>query len=157
MADYHSEVILAGRRINDGMGSHVATQVVKQLIRQGANVRDSVVTVLGFAFKENVPDLRNTRVIDIVRELDGYGLAVQVHDPVVQADEAEHEYGVSLLERADLRAAHCLVLAVPHASLVDRGWDGLVDLLVEGESSVIDIKGVLDRTSVPSGVVLWRP
>ena len=112
--DYYPQVILAGRRINDGMGAFVAAQVVKSLIRQGRIVKDSVVTVLGLAFKENVPDMRNTRVIDIVRELTDYGLNVQVSDPLADSGEAKREYDVTLTPIDELESADCIVLAVAH-------------------------------------------
>ncbi len=96
MMGYHPQVILAGRRINDGMGHFVAEQTVKQLIQAGAHVKDAEVIVLGLTFKENCPDLRNSRVIDIVRELESFGMRVSVHDPLADPREAMHEYGVAL-------------------------------------------------------------
>ncbi len=97
MLGYHPEVILAGRRINDGMGKFVAEQTVKQLVRNGWMVKDAPVIVLGLTFKEDCPDLRNSRVIDVIRELQSYGAQVHVHDPVADPEEAMHEYGVQLI------------------------------------------------------------
>ena len=111
---YIPQVILAGRRINDGMGSYVAQQAVRQMIDLGGCAKGSVVTVLGLTFKEDCPDLRNSRVIDIVRELAGYGLRVQVADPLADPEEARHEYGVTLTPLARLQPAAALVAAVAH-------------------------------------------
>ncbi len=156
MVDYYPQVILAGRRINDGMGAHVASQVVKSLIGQGHPVHEAVVTVLGLTFKEDVPDLRNTKVIDIVHELEEFGVSVQIHDPEADPAEAEREYGVSLMSREALRPAHCVVLAVAHREYVADGWDSIMGLLENGPSVVIDIKGALPREDAPADVSLWR-
>jgi len=153
---YHPQVILAGRRINDEMGTYLAGQAVKQLIRQGQNVRESVVTVLGLTFKEDVPDLRNTRVIDIVRELQDYGISVQVHDPLISSEEASKEFGIELQDLGTLRRAHCIVLAVAHKAYLQQGWALLQELLHEQGRVVMDAKGVLPRDSIPEGVLLWR-
>ncbi|MDH4224368.1 MAG: nucleotide sugar dehydrogenase, partial [Deltaproteobacteria bacterium] len=122
MLGYHPEVILAGRRINDGMGRYVAEQVVKGLIRQGNPVKGARVIVFGFTFKEDVPDLRNTRVVDVVRELTEYGLHVQIHDPEARPDEALHEYGMTLTPTEELAPADAVVLAVAHKPYQLRGW-----------------------------------
>ena len=153
---YHPQVILAGRRINDGMGAHVAGQAVKALVRRGAAMREAVVTVLGLTFKENVSDLRNTRVIDVVRELEGYGLDVQVHDPRADPEEARREYGVETAAAEALRPADAVILAVAHDEFVAGGWAGVTALLRDARGSVIDVKGVLDRASRPGGVDLRR-
>lgn len=154
--DYYPQVILAGRRINDGMGAFVAGQVVKHLIRHGRTVKDSVVTVLGLAFKENVPDLRNTRVIDIVRELRDFDLDVQVSDPLVNSEEAQHEYGVPVTPLEVLKPAECVVLAVAHEDYLRAGWELVTGLLSDGEGIVFDVRGVLPRESKPDSVALWR-
>nr|VFK27929.1 MAG: UDP-N-acetyl-D-galactosamine dehydrogenase [Candidatus Kentron sp. MB]VFK74468.1 MAG: UDP-N-acetyl-D-galactosamine dehydrogenase [Candidatus Kentron sp. MB] len=153
---YHPQVILAGRRINDGMGRFVASRTVKELIRMGHPVKGNTVTVLGFTFKENVPDPRNTRVIDIVHELMEYDIRVQVHDPMADADKVREEYAITLTENRDLRPANAVVLAVAHGEYVDRGWALIRTLLAEERGVVMDIKGILDRTIVPPGVTLWR-
>jgi UDP-N-acetyl-D-galactosamine dehydrogenase len=154
--DYYPQVILAGRRINDGMGAFIAAQVIKSLIHQGRTVKDSIVTVLGLAFKENVPDMRNTRVIDIVRELVDYGLNVQVSDPLADSEEAKREYGVTLTQMDELHSADCIVLAVAHTDYVQAGWELAGQLLTGGEGVVFDIQGVLPRESKPEAVSLWR-
>ncbi len=153
---YIPQVILAGRSINDDMGRYVAQQAVRQLIAQGGVVKDSVVTVLGFTFKEDVPDLRNTRVIDIVRELKTYDIDVQIHDPYASSHEAEEEYGVHLSDEATLKPARVVILAVPHRDYLERGWAAVTERLAGATGAVIDVKGRLDRAAVPAGVTLWR-
>jgi len=153
---YIPQVILSGRRINDGMGAYVAGQVIKRLIHAGNHVRGCRVTVLGLTFKEDVPDLRNTRVIDIVRELQDYGVLVQIHDPWADGHEAHEEYGVHLVAREQLAPAHAVVLAVAHKQYLDQGWHLITSLLDGGKGVVADVKGVLARESIPPGVTLWR-
>ena len=156
MLGYQPEIILAGRRVNDRMGTHVAGQVVKALVRRGLGAHGAAVTILGFTFKEDVPDLRNTRVVDMVRELEGYGLAVQVHDPCADPEEASREYGMEIVAREALRPADAVILAVPHARFVEQGWPGVTSLLRGARGLVVDVKGVLDRASRPGGVDLRR-
>jgi UDP-N-acetyl-D-glucosamine/UDP-N-acetyl-D-galactosamine dehydrogenase len=138
------------------MGRYIAQQAVRLLIAQGGVVKGSVVTVLGFTFKEDVPDLRNTRVIDIVRELQTYDVTVQIHDPYASPAEAEHEYGVSLTAEAALQPARVVILAVAHRAYLDAGWAQLAGRLAGGRGAVVDVKGRLDRTQVPPGIELWR-
>ena len=156
MLGYYPQVILAGRRINDGMGAHVAAQVVKHLIRAGATVRGCTVTVLGLTFKENVPDLRNTRVVDIVTELREYGVRVQVCDPMADPAEAQHEYGLELTPLAEAAPAAAVVCAVAHHEYVTAGWSLVSRLLDDGQGVVADVRGVLAREATPEGIVLWR-
>lgn len=118
---YHPEIILAGRRLNDGMGSYVVSQLVKAMTRKRIHVNGSRVLIMGLAFKENCPDLRNTRVIDIVRELGEYNVAVDIHDPWVNAQEATHEYGVTLTETPAEGMYDAVVLAVAHDQFRDLG------------------------------------
>ena len=120
---YHPQVILAGRRINDGMGKFIAEQTVKSLIQAGLPVKGANVIVLGLTFKENCPDLRNSKVIDVIRELQSYGVAVTVHDPVADAGEAMNHYGLALTAWEDLPRAHALVAAVAHESFLHRSVD----------------------------------
>lgn len=123
---YHAEVILAGRRINDGMGAHVAGQVVKLMLKRGINVVGSRILVLGFTFKEGCPDVRNTKVIDIVRELQGYNAAVDIYDPWIDPAEAEHEYGVRPMAQAPEQDVYdAIVLAVAHPEFVHLGALGI--------------------------------
>jgi UDP-N-acetyl-D-galactosamine dehydrogenase len=119
---YHAEVILAGRRINDGMGPHVAGEVVKLMARKGINTASAKVLVLGFTFKEGCPDVRNTKIIDIVRELQTYKLEVDIYDPWISVDEAEHEYGVRPMEKAPRDGSYdAVVLAVAHPQFKEWG------------------------------------
>ena len=127
---YTPQVILSGRSINDSMGSFIASQTIKELIKAGKCVKGSVVTILGFTFKENVPDIRNTRVIDIVRELLDYGIKVQVFDPMSDAHEIQKEYNIDVLAGEDqLQPAHAVVLAVPHQYFMDKDWSYIMELV----------------------------
>ena len=153
-AGYHPEVILAGRRINDGMGQRVARECVRGLLRR--KTQGGVVTVLGLTFKENVPDTRNSRVIDIIRELQSFGLTVQLHDPWADAAHAKHEYGVTLMELGALQPADAIVLAVAHDLYIEGGWPLIRRLLGKDGGLVLDVKTKLDRASKPADVELWR-
>jgi UDP-N-acetyl-D-glucosamine/UDP-N-acetyl-D-galactosamine dehydrogenase len=153
-AGYHPEVILAGRRINDGMGQRVAKECVRGLLRRKGT--GGIVTILGLTFKEDVPDTRNSRVVDIVRELESFGLQVQVHDPLASPEDAKHEYGLTITELKELRPADAVVLAVAHGSYVEGGWPLLQKLLIGGSGLVFDIKMKLDRNTKPDGIELWR-
>jgi UDP-N-acetyl-D-galactosamine dehydrogenase len=154
-AGYHPEVILAGRRINDGMGQRVARECVRGLLRRKAQ-NSGIVTVLGLTFKEDVPDTRNSRVIDIVRELKSFGLTVQLHDPLADAVDAKHEYDVNLTALDALRPADAVILAVAHSDYVTGGWPLVQRLLAGGRGLVFDVKAKLDRGTKPSGVELLR-
>ena len=122
---YHPEVILAGRRINDGMGAFVASQVIKALLKKGMRVSGARALILGLAFKENCPDLRNTKVVDLIGELAEYGVEVDVHDPLVDASEALEEYGLALTEAPGVDVYDAVVLAVPHAPYLEHGAGAL--------------------------------
>ena len=153
---YIPQVILAGRRINDGMGAYVAQQTVKQLIHAGHAVAGSRVTVLGLTFKEDCPDLRNSRVIDIIRELRDWRIEVQVCDPQADPDEARHEYGVDLVPLDRLAPASALVFAVAHAEFRDWTAERFVPLMAS-DAVVVDVKGVCDREALAhAGIPLWR-
>jgi UDP-N-acetyl-D-galactosamine dehydrogenase len=153
---YHPQVILAGRRINDGMGKYIAEQTVKQLIQTGHPVKGADVTVLGLTFKENVPDLRNSRVIDVVRELASYGVNVHVHDPVADPAEARHEYGVTLRRWDELPQCRALVAAVAHEALCARPVDDYVAKLTPG-GLYVDVKARADAAALRArGINVWR-
>jgi UDP-N-acetyl-D-galactosamine dehydrogenase len=155
-AGYHPEVILAGRRINDGMGRYVAQETVKLMIQRGSQVKGAVVNVLGLAFKENCPDLRNSRVIDLIRELQTYGARVVVHDPVVGSEEASREYGIELASWDDVPVADALVLAVAHAEFLQRPVSDFLTK-VAPNGCVVDVKSKLDAAGVRAGGrTLWR-
>ncbi len=152
---YHPEVILSGRRIIDRMGAYVAPEAAKKLMKNGGG-HSARATVLGLTFKENVPDLRNTRSADIVHELASFGVEVQTHDPLVEPEEAQHELGLTPLAQDDLQPADVVVLAVAHRVFVEAGWPMLQSLLKNGRGIVMDIKHKLDREAVPAGIDLWR-
>ena len=153
-AGYHPEVILAGRRINDGMGQRVARECIRGLLRRKSN--GGVVTILGLTFKEDVPDTRNSRVIDIIRELESFGLKVQVSDPMADPADAMHEYGVKLVDADALQPADAVIVAVAHRSYINAGWPLIQKLLNGGRGLVLDVKMKLDRASLPDGIELWR-
>ena len=156
-AGHHPEVILSGRRINDEIGSFVVSNVVRLLVRGGTTIRDCTVTVLGAAFKENVPDVRNSGVARIVAELGRYGVDVQVHDPVADPGAALAELGVELAPREALRPACAVVLAVAHdAWKREDPWALVNSLLAEGAGVVADVPRLLPRDRTPPGVRLWR-
>jgi UDP-N-acetyl-D-galactosamine dehydrogenase len=152
-AGYRPEIILAGRHINDGMGEHVAQECIKAL---GARAKGAVVTLLGLTFKENVPDIRNSKVVDIARALDREGVTVQVHDPLALSDETTHEYGLTLTPIEKLVPADAVILAVAHQDYVEGGWPLMAKLLKGGQGVVLDVKSKLDRAQKPTGIALWR-
>jgi UDP-N-acetyl-D-galactosamine dehydrogenase len=153
---YHPQVILAGRRINDGMGKFIAEQTVKHMIRNGSQVKGARVNVLGLTFKENVPDIRNTRVIDVVQELKSYGVDVHVHDPVSDAAEARHEYGLELEPWEALPRAEAVVLAVAHRQFLARPLEDYLAKVVE-RGCFIDVKSQLDTAALRrAGLTVWR-
>ena len=156
MIGYHPQVILAGRRINDGMGKHVAEQTIKKMIQAGLHVNGANVVVLGLTFKENCPDLRNSRVIDVVRELQSYGVQVHVHDPVALPEEAAHEYQVKLVPWEQLPRADALVVAVAHRETVRRPVaDYLAKLVPNGV--LVDVKSIVDAQAFQAkGITVWR-
>ena len=153
---YHPQVILAGRRINDGMGKYVADQTVKQMIQAGFPVKGSNVTVLGLTFKENCPDLRNSRVIDVVRELESFGATVHVHDPIADPAEAMHEYGVTLVPWDRLPRAQAIVAAVAHREITRRAVDDVASK-IEPNGLFVDVKCQADAAALRArGVRVWR-
>jgi UDP-N-acetyl-D-glucosamine/UDP-N-acetyl-D-galactosamine dehydrogenase len=152
---YHPQVILSGRRVNDDMGSWIARQCVRMLMKNGTG-DNPMVTVLGLTFKEDVPDLRNSRVVDILAELQRFGIKTQIHDPRVDAAEAHKEYGVDIVTLDNLKPADAVILAVPHLEFRTGGWSLINDLLKQRTGVVLDLKNTLDRASAPQGIDLWR-
>jgi UDP-N-acetyl-D-galactosamine dehydrogenase len=153
LAGYHPEVILAGRRINDGMGPHIARKAVQQMIHAGRSIKGARVNVLGLTFKENVADIRNSKVIDIIRELHEYGVETFVHDPLVAPDDALHEYGLRLAGWDALPAGDALILAVAHRQFLEMP---LARKVVPG-GCVIDVKSALDAEALRrDGLAVWR-
>src|SRR4051794_2068669 len=153
---YHPQVILAGRRINDGMGKYVAEQTIKHMIQAGFPVKAAKINVLGLTFKENCPDLRNSRVIDVINELRSYGADVHVHDPVASPEEAIHEYGVELTPWEALPRGHAVVMAVAHRAFNARPIDDYVDKLQPG-GLFVDVKCQADADLLRArGLSVWR-
>jgi UDP-N-acetyl-D-galactosamine dehydrogenase len=152
---YIPQVILAGRRINDGMGKFIAQKTIREMILAGYNILESTVTVLGLTFKENCPDIRNSKVIDIIRELEEYGIKVQAHDPLADPKEVYLEYGLRVLSFKELKPASAVVVAVAHQNYLDMDLDKYKALMAG--NVLIDVKGVFDSNFVrQSGISLWR-
>ena len=157
---YHSQVILAGRRINDDMGKYVAENVVKKLITAGKNVKDAKVAILGFTFKENCPDTRNTRVIDIMNELGEYGIVPVVADPVADAEEGKQHYGIEFVDINTVKDMDAVIIAVGHTEFMNFSMSDIDSMFANGDNSgkvIVDVKGVLDRkTYSDAGYQYWR-
>ena len=153
---YIPQVILAGRRINDGMGTFVAQRAIREMIHAGHNILGSTVTLLGLTFKEDCPDLRNSKVIDIINELRDYGITVQVCDPLADPGEAVHEYSVQLTPIAELQRAAAVVAAVAHKQFL--AWSPAEIGGLMGEHPVlIDVKGMYDQSAMTAaGIRVWR-
>lgn len=153
---YHPQVILAGRRINDGMGAYIATQTVKKMISKGVQVNNARVNVLGLTFKENCSDIRNTKVVDIISELQSYGIQVCTHDPLADTAEAMHEYGVTLSLWDDLPQADAIILAVAHDEYIETGVERLLSKVVDS-GCFIDVKSKFSADQlVAKGLRVWR-
>jgi UDP-N-acetyl-D-galactosamine dehydrogenase len=156
MIGYHPEVILAGRRINDHMGKYIAEQTVKHMIASGSHIKGAKVNVLGLTFKENVPDLRNTRVTDIIDELRSYGVEVFVHDPVALPEEAQHEYGIELLPWDKLPRADAFIAAVAHRPFLQKDAQTF-SLKLSPNGCFIDVKSQFDQAALArEGLRVWR-
>lgn len=157
---YHSQIILAGRRINDDMGKYVTENIIKSLVRADIPIKNARIGILGFTFKEDCPDTRNTRVIDIIRELAEYGIVPLIVDPIADQFEACHEYGIEFVKMKELRDLDALVIAVAHTefmylSLADM--DKMFKDVVNHRKVILDIKGILDRSEAEGlGFNYWR-
>jgi UDP-N-acetyl-D-glucosamine/UDP-N-acetyl-D-galactosamine dehydrogenase len=154
---YHPQVILSGRRINNGMGKFVAEQTMKLIGQLHRPISDMKVAVLGLTFKENVPDLRNSKVPDIINELREYGVQVVVHDPIAEAEEAVAEYGIHLSEWEDIKNVDGMILAVSHSAYFEMGAQKLLKLLRNPQEGVlIDVKCMFDKDAFPKSLKYWR-
>lgn len=157
---YHSQIILSGRRINDDMGKYVVENLIKNLIKADVPVKDAKVAILGFTFKENCPDTRNTRVIDIVNELREYGIIPMIADPEADAEEAKHEYGIVFDSVEDIKNMDAIVVAVGHDKFLEYSQEDFKKMFKEGTNEnkvLLDIKGILDRKEYESaGYKYWR-
>ena len=157
MLGYHSQIILSGRRINDDMGKYVAENVVKHLIATDKAVKNAKVAILGFTFKENCPDTRNTKVIDIVHELREYGIEPIIADPQADSDEAKRLYGIEFVPIEDIKGMDAVILAVAHTEFKDMSMRTVDSLYGEGKKVLLDIKGLLDRKEYEAaGYDYWR-
>ena len=142
---YHPEVILAGRRINDNMGIHIANSVIKLMAQKELPINKADVLILGITFKENCPDIRNNRVVDVIRELQSFGTNIDIYDPQADPKEVQHEYNLTLIESLK-KKYHAIVLAVGHAAFKTLDWDAL-----KHERAVVyDVKGILEKSMVTS-------
>ncbi|HCQ15426.1 MAG TPA: nucleotide sugar dehydrogenase, partial [Cryomorphaceae bacterium] len=139
---YHPEIILAGRRLNDGMGKYVATEVVKMMVKAEMRVKNSKVLMLGITFKENCPDIRNTRAIDIYNELQTYQMDVDVYDPWANPEEVKHEFGMDIIKTEELSKYDTIILAVAHREFLEMNLEDLK----KGEALIYDVKGILPKT-----------
>lgn len=157
---YHSQIILAGRRINDDMGKYVVESLVKKLIKADISIKNAKVAILGFTFKENCPDTRNTKVIDIVEELGEYGIKPLIADPVADTEEAKREYGISFVDISKINDMDAIILAVAHNEFCNLNMESLNKLYKNERNNkkvLLDIKGILDRKQYETaGYIYWR-
>jgi len=154
MVGYHPEIVLAGRRVNDGMATFIGRRLVKMLAEIGNPLTNVKVGVIGLTFKEGVRDLRNSKVPDMVRELESWGIQVLVHDPIADPEEARSEYGIDLVPESKLAGLHGLVLAVPHNSCIAKLNSHLRDYVLPG-GAVVDVKSALNRNIIPCQYAYW--
>jgi len=156
MIGYIPQVILAGRRINDSMAKFIAEQTIKQIIKADINVRGARINVLGLSFKENCPDLRNSKVADLISELQSYGIEIHVHDPVADAEEARHEYGLNLESWEKLPCADAIIVAVSHREFLDRPLSDFQEKISD-KGCFIDVKSQFDQAALQkAGINVWR-
>lgn len=157
---YHSQIILSGRKINDGMGEFVADAIIKKLVIANKVVKKANVVILGFTFKENCPDTRNTKVVDIITRLGEYGIEPKVVDPHADKDELKHEYGIDLVDINDVNDADCLVFALAHNEFKNISWSKIESLFGDfdnNEKVIIDVKSILDKSIIKEkGYAYWR-
>lgn len=154
---YHSQIILSGRRINDSMGKYVAENCIKTLIKVDKHVKNARVAILGFTFKENCPDTRNSKVFDIVKELREYGIEPVIADPIADAAEAERLYGVKFVDKSEVKNMDAVILAVAHAQFANFSMGEIDSFFGEGQKALLDIKGILNRAEYEkAGYAYWR-
>lgn len=157
---YHSQIILSGRRINDDMGKYVAESTVKNLIKADVSIKNAKVAILGFTFKENCPDTRNTKIVDIYNELKEYGITAEIADPAADADEAKRLYGIRFVDMASIKDCDAVILAVAHEQFKDLCAADFDKMFKAGDNSqkvLVDIKGLLDRKAYEAaGYNYWR-
>lgn len=155
-AGYEPEIIVAGRKVNNGMGQYIARTVAKRLIQQNLPANETRITVLGITYKEDVQDLRNSKVIDVIEELHDYGFEVQTADCHADAQDADRKYGLLLTPEQELLPAAAIILAMPHKQYKEAGWSMLQLLMDKKGGTVFDVKGVLEQHGKPENIELWR-
>ncbi|MGK7376261.1 nucleotide sugar dehydrogenase [Planococcus sp. 1R117A] len=155
-AGYHPEIILAGRRVNDGISSYIARTVVKKLVKNNSAVKGMRVTVLGITYKEDMNELRNSKVLDVIEELQEYSIEVQIADICIDPEEMERRYGLIITPESELLPASAVILAVPHKLYKEAGWKLIEKLLIDKKGLVFDIKSTLDPDEKPENIELWR-
>ena len=157
MLGYHSQIILAGRRINDDMGKYVAENIVKKLIAAEKPVRNARVAILGFTFKEDCPDTRNSKIIDIVRDIQEYGISPLIADPSADCEEAKRLYGIEFVELENIKNMDAVVLAVAHSCFKTLSKSDIDNMYDDGKKIMVDVKGLLNRKEYEeSGYIYWR-
>lgn len=153
---YHPEVILSGRRINNRMGEYIAKNILKNILSSNTTISNPIsVNILGFTFKENVPDIRNTKVIDIVKALQEFGVIVHISDPYADNHQVYEEYGIHLTALEDLKPANAVVLAVKHKEFIEKGIDLVKPLLKNNAGLIADLKKCLPKENIPSDIKIW--
>ncbi|MGG4488690.1 nucleotide sugar dehydrogenase [Metabacillus idriensis] len=153
---FHPEMILTGRKVNEGLSQFITSSLLKLLTQADISLENSRVTILGFTFKENISDIRNSKVLDMIHQLKQAGVEVQVSDPLADSEKVREEYGLPLYPLNDLLPGNAVIVAVPHQQYQEIGWERIQSLLVNGKGFVLDIKSVLDPSTCPEGVKLWR-
>jgi len=156
---YHSQIILSGRRINDDMGKYVAENTVKDLIKADVSIKNAKIAILGFTFKENCPDTRNTKIIDIYNELKEYGITAVIADPAADSDEAKRLYGIEFVDMSEIKDCDAVILAVAHEQFKSLTMDDFDKMFKNSDNKnvLIDIKGLLDRKEYENaGYIYWR-
>lgn len=153
---YNPEVILSGRRINNRMGEHIASEIMKSILNSSFSLTfPPLITVLGITFKENVPDIRNTKVVDVIKGLETFGAQIQVYDPYADPEQVFHEYGIRVMSQEQLSPADAVVVAVKHKSFVEGGWPFIESLLKDKKGLVADLKYCLPRNDLPQEIKIW--
>jgi len=154
---YHSQIILAGRKINDNMGKHIANNIIKEMIKTGVDMQKAKVAIMGLTFKENVADVRNTKVIDIIKELQDYEINLVIHDPVANPKEVKNEFGIQLADESDLNELDCVVLAVPHDVYINEySLSKIAKLFINQKGLLVDIKGIYPKDDcLKLGLTYW--
>ena len=153
---YIPQIILSGRKINDSMGKYIAEKIIDDLKTENKKTEEIITTILGFTFKENIPDTRNTRVIDIVNEFDKYSINTQIFDPKADALDVKKEYKVDLVKIESIKKSDVVILAVPHDEIISKGWEFILNIMNVNGGIVFDVKGVLNRDQKPKNIKLHR-